>query len=378
MLRKKYKINYNFYGGANYYLPCEITHYTSNVYYNERINPIRTAILNEIIGPSMKYIPTDSKYFQDPMIQLYNEKDYINIILGESANIVNNIIEASIICICEKCLYLHKNPERNREYNKGDKIPRLPLFQHADPNCIKDIKKIEYKPEFLEFNGNNTFHIISRDEIIGKPTFEASKGGNFIGSPNKKVFYLNKPSNKTLELLSTHCKLVQLNCSFVGTGKAEGFRHIDELMCFMPYGIGEYKVWFYNLNEKSFGSEHHKNKLEEYISEMKINRDIVSIELFGGPYSEHSDKFVMIDYYAYKPTFMNRVWVEKNGINPICLLPNDGDALTRQFVITEMGKVKSMISGKPVEYRFIDIPIQNELEPEGGLHCMIKQTFIHP
>ncbi len=38
-------------------------------------------------------------------------------------------------------------------------------------------------------------------------------------------------------------KVVSLNCSF----KASGVRHIDETMCFMPYGQGEYKVWIYKF-----------------------------------------------------------------------------------------------------------------------------------
>lgn len=71
-------------------------------------------------------------------------------------------------------------------------------------------------------------------------------GGNFISSPDNTVFtFDNSEFSGCLNHKLEGDTVVSLNCSF----KAFGVRHIDETMCFMPYGRGEYKVWIYKFRK---------------------------------------------------------------------------------------------------------------------------------
>lgn len=75
-------------------------------------------------------------------------------------------------------------------------------------------------------------------------------GGNFISSPSTDiqpfgcVFCFHIPNEELLKVLNQNlCQnIIQLNCSF----RYNGERHIDEAMCFMPYGA-HWKVWFYYI-----------------------------------------------------------------------------------------------------------------------------------
>jgi hypothetical protein len=68
-------------------------------------------------------------------------------------------------------------------------------------------------------------------------------GGNFISAPNKKIFTIDNTylqDNVGSHLLE---QPIVLDCSFQTNG-----RHIDELMCFMPYGLRKYKIWIYYID----------------------------------------------------------------------------------------------------------------------------------
>jgi len=81
-------------------------------------------------------------------------------------------------------------------------------------------------------------------------------GGNFISSPDNTVFtFDNSDFSNCLNKKLGGDKVVSLNCSF----KAFGIRHIDETMCFMPYGRGEYKVWIYKFRNIEYTDEFHKS-----------------------------------------------------------------------------------------------------------------------
>ena len=68
-------------------------------------------------------------------------------------------------------------------------------------------------------------------------------GGNYISAPNKIIFTLN--NTYLHDKLSSHLEkpVTELKCSFTYNGE----RHIDELMTFMPYGVGKYKIWIYEI-----------------------------------------------------------------------------------------------------------------------------------
>jgi len=70
------------------------------------------------------------------------------------------------------------------------------------------------------------------------------KGGNFIASPNNKfIFCIDGMSSQLNQIFNTYVnqQIIKIQCSF----RAGGGRHIDELMCFRPYGNGMFKVWIY-------------------------------------------------------------------------------------------------------------------------------------
>jgi hypothetical protein len=84
-------------------------------------------------------------------------------------------------------------------------------------------------------------------------------GGNFISSPSNimeglpgSIFYFNNINPRLISELKSKVKqnLVELHCSF--TFKEE--RHIDECMCFMPYGT-HYKVWIYKIRNITYGEQ---------------------------------------------------------------------------------------------------------------------------
>jgi hypothetical protein len=107
-------------------------------------------------------------------------------------------------------------------------------------------------------------------------------GGNFISSPNYPdnlgtIFYFE---NINPALQSVIDGLPQNKCPLSCIFRKSGERHIDECMCFMPYG-DSYKVWIYSirsisinadLTEKVAGcSEVNKNNLYTYINNYAYN-----------------------------------------------------------------------------------------------------------
>ena len=382
MLRK-YKINYIQNAGNihdtsnNFYLPCEITHYTSKVYFNERDKI--TEKITEKIGKSNKTTFTGVGYYQDPYIQLYNGIIYKNI------------------------------------YN-------------TDVVSFFDFNNIGEESDF-----KNDEHI--KVEPLNSSATDQNKGGNFISAPDSTIFYIEGISSNLLSELKTNTtnNIVELKCGFRvfpnhQTSGLDGFRHVDEIMCFMPYGIQGYKIWFYDefdemcfnslldylpdikpivdQNKKLFVSgkitNQEKIRLNKEAIKCKIivlnierlaNLEKISIALFAKPYSECTDKFVFFKYYAFLPSIFNRTWVEtKDSIT--CLFPEINQNIKYQIeinqiktkVMEEMEKIHSIIvpannniqSTKPVQYFFIPVIAANELAPEGTIHCLIKQRFIKP
>lgn len=395
-MQRRYKIEYNQTGESNFYLPCDITHYTSKKYFTN--SPITFPGLNNtirIIGPSDHSTLGGMGYYQDGYIQLYDGTNYVNLC---NLSIVNksDFEKTKMKCLVPNCLLKNKRTgEIISSHNQGDTIPGL-LFNHIlDPvdgykNII--VKSSELKDEFV------TDEFIKIDSFAYKKEIEQSKGGNFISAPDGTIFYVQGPSPCLLDkikLLTTK-QLVELECGFKSGQENVGelydnFRHVDEIMCFMPYGSQGYKIWFYDqfdalsfetLLKNKLTSEEKRSSNVEQIIQRKIdelnlerlrNLEKISMALFKKPYSECGDKFVFFKFYSYKPSIFNRVWFETDR-KCICLFP---DTETNEKLKYEMEKVKSIINPYiKVEHHFIQVKSANELVPEGTVHCLIKQRFV--
>jgi hypothetical protein len=194
----KYKNKYlQLKGGfKTYYLPCEICHYTKSIYTRNTTDDIFNRNVYDVLKANL--VPYG--------INLY--KDSLSVIFSQD----NKIVLKSII--------------NNKSYIYGKEI---------EDNNIKLLKYINFS-DYQDM------------------------GGNYISSPYKKqigyiikdgkwnfpskIFCVNNPlskiSNENLDFFDSYVNqnLVGLKCSFEG--------HIDEMMCFMPYGIDNYKIWFYD------------------------------------------------------------------------------------------------------------------------------------
>jgi hypothetical protein len=366
-MQRTYKIKIDYpIGDHNYYLPCDITHYTCKKYYTNLFPGFQDVI--NIIGPSDHSLFNGKGYFQDGYIQLYNETNYIN--LCNMSIIDSDTFEDKIKkCISSECLYTHKRNGEIIKYLKGDIINTNNIFYKPDSNneyeeIIEKSKKLQY-----DFLTDKFIKISVRLES------EQNKGGNFISAPDGTIFCIEGASNELLDVikLNTTNKIIKLKCSF----KSNNFRHIDELMCFMPYGLNRYKIWFYDiLDESSFRKLQH-DSIEKLNEERLENLNKISNALFNEPYENHIDKFVFLKFYSYKPSIFNRIWYE-TADNCICLFPFINDDISKQ-INCEMINLHSMINPTiQINYFFIKVKDANELIPEGSVHCLIKQRFVRP
>ena len=506
--KNKYSILKNQSGGNNdFYLPCDITHFTDKVYYSDHM----TRILQPSIGVSSTGFG-EFKYYQDPYVQLYNDKlnCYYNLFTSFTTNLYSSTSARK--CDSEQCVFSFTNAikiiqilkalnmytlntlcneptlfdilsfsnikftdEELKTYgdtkidafdiNTSDdfysKLQRIreninTLSLNNLESLIKlnrlDINNVLYmgqpimKKDIYTKNDIIPLHIIGSTykltqgtarlkSIIDKtklkneyPTFlndinkqihfnvenksymEQCKGGNFISAPNGTIFCISGANEKFIDKLTeiSKYKVIQLHCGF----KSNMFRHIDELMCFMPYGNGKYKVWYYNeLNTESFQllfrifntlgynicedilirgdaliqyitSNPNLFNIDEIIKELNkerlTNLEIISKELFNDAFDSCKDNFVFFDYYSYKPSIFNRTWYETNE-KVVCLFPMVITTNNKQILNNEILNVKSYINEtKPITYKYVEVNPANEFHPEGTVHCLIKQRFIKP
>ena len=98
-------------------------------------------------------------------------------------------------------------------------------------------------------------------------------GGNFISSPENIIFTFDNSNFSECLNNNLKSKVVNLNCSF----RYNNERHIDETMCFMPYGTGNYKVWIYNFRTIKFDST--LVKVKEMIESKKIDKIVIDFNI---------------------------------------------------------------------------------------------------
>ena len=363
-------------GGNFFYLPCDITHYTIKKYFSveDRIFPGFSSVIS-LIGDPDESVLGDVGYYQDGYVQLFNGKDYKNITIIN----MNSVAVERTYWECTVNCQIFKFGHYLRSHNIGERF-LLKLSEQIIPQNGFITGKIKlYKNEFL----NDTFIEIKIPKS-NELEYNQSKGGNFISSPNSIIFYIEGAHPKFInELLKSKCPLVEIKCGFKGNNNT--FRHIDEIMCFMPYGPGKYKVWFYDKFDRScfeellgYDSNYINKKIQELNNERLQNLNIISEKLFRKPFNDCVDNFVFFKFYSFRPSIFNRTWYETDE-RCICLFPDGIHQPNLSKLEQEMTKVRSMINAENnVIYKFIKVKSTNELYPEGTVHCLIKQRFVKP
>ena len=412
-----------------FYLPCDITHYTSDIYHN---NDVYYRIIKELFEDMR--MPVHKLYFgkayaQDPYIQLYDgDEKYFNI-YNSGIVVKSDLFKEKTFCDSDVCILKHKfNEDFNKTVSRDQEIVLNFIYPTLSScNVIKNNVNIltgKLNTDFLNFvdiyniekrrtieeliikklitieeprSIKDQIIIHDRSLIISKSIEEQSKGGNFISGPTIigakiPIFYISGISeNYKLLLLSSNSILIELNCSF---SAADNFRHIDELMCFMPYGKKEdgtvnYKIWFYdNLDIDSLSRHKYASDLDQRDRELAdineeriVNLDKICWCLFNGTYVGNEDKFVFFKFYDYYPSILNRLWIETHD-KSVCIYPKQKssriDGYNNNYVIfeKEIPKIKSCINpDKIVYFTELDVLDANPNEPEGGPHCLFKQRF---
>ena len=392
---------------CGYYLPCELTHYTKQVYYSSGFlgGPKLQEItkLQGIIGESNDRI--NSQFCQDPFIQLFNASTntYVNLINTDLIDLYHN----KTICISDTgCTFKRRIGEGEKNFKKNEIISHTfgwKLIEGETQNTrVLQIQSIR----------DDENHLFSEKE---GEKMEQSKGGNFISAPfgsEPGICYIFTVTGASPDLLNKIreyplCDIIELECSFKAYGeRVQGFRHIDELMCFMPYGLTDtkriFKVWFYDeLDSNSFGNLRIKNdqlgiknktfkslqpqKQTEYLrlvnEERMQNLDKISNKLFGSNYDSNQDKFIFFKLYLDLPSIFNRVWIEQQD-KTICLFGNELDIMLplmlplQEAVNAELTNLKSWLNpDKSIEFHWISVTPANSEKPEGSVHCGIKQKL---
>ncbi len=145
---------------------------------------------------------------------------------------------------------------------QGQQIIEVPINSNGsarycqDPAILLKLNGIGNENNYaisVSNNFLNTLDLSSFNQKIDVPATSSNDfGGNFITSPEStqtnpygSIFCFSGIGEPLLTAFGTWCmqNLVQLQCDF----RNQGERHIDECMCFMPYGPGLYKIWIYQI-----------------------------------------------------------------------------------------------------------------------------------
>ena len=381
----KYKVIYEHLqqkGGSEYNLPCDITYYTDSIHYSlPKSFPIPNELdigkdINKYLGESSININFD--YHQDPYVQLYNGNKYYNIVKNKEK--LTFIINKNYCNNKDGCICNIRGNISNFCYLEEFSVPSFNINKY----CDSVITNPEIKNNHIFGNDEFIFYDDKKLDIV----FEQSKGGNYISAPNNTIFYIDGTNIIIDEIKKINCdiKYVELKCSFKASNI---FRHIDELMCFMPYGITKYKIWFYDKFNKIHFNNSEKytlDKISEINKERLDNLEKISQALFSDTFDNCIDNFVFFDFYIWTQSIFNRTWYEKKD-KCICLFPElkpDVSTLLKVSLIeclndkikNEMNNIYSYINNNKPTYHFIKVNDVNIQEPHGTLHCLIKQRFI--
>ena len=197
----------------NLFIPCEIQNITKKIFYDSELSTILFELIAKLsrIDGNIHHtlVGYNLPYFQDPVI-LFNDKnnnDYQLLIVNQRNYIPMNLIDNERRFSFDETYY--SNP-LGQYYDFGGNFISSPIFD--DKSCI------------LCYDGLTT------------------KLENFI-------------------MCFTNQELIKLKCSFT----SNGYRHIDECYCFMPYG-STFKIWSYHINDISY-----KNELKLIVNDERCN-----------------------------------------------------------------------------------------------------------
>lgn len=358
-------------------------------------------------------------YLYENIVKAYIDKKYLDILALFK---IPKYIKPTIRPIISPILFSDEFRKKIKSYNKSiegiiikniiDKkfiqsnINNLELKKYLNYfNEEMEIKYIQYfandNPLIQNFANDNPLirnftndtpliqhfnNIIFYHEI--EPDNEMMKGGNIISSPpfdqnpDGVIFYINKIDQSFHDFLE---KLPQRHLGlnfpfhFREYKDSNPFRHIDEIMTFMPYGKGLFKVWIY-------GDIYINSKKIAIPDEMKENYNNISNILFGSNYELNRDKFVHFDLflnsdYSLKfPSVFNRLYFETSTeIN--CYFSDLIGERNQEILKSELTRIKSFISDLPkqINTHYINT---NDLNADGGqggnLHCFIKNILVPP
>jgi hypothetical protein len=208
-LYQKYKNKYlnlkELMGGARlFYQPCEINRLTSGLFINNTV----------FFDPKMKLYEVLSSHTDEEGTPQYQ----VPIITNGGA-----------------------------EYSQD---PAIFLKRIRDANNENYAIRIRNDIDFSGFNN-----------VYDSPSYNVNDyGGNFITSPEitaahpyGTIFCFQGLTDNLKNILESNCaqNLIQLSCSF----NNQGDRHIDECMCFMPYGGNGFKVWMYYIRNITYSNQ---------------------------------------------------------------------------------------------------------------------------
>lgn len=362
---------------SSYIMPCDISSTTMALYMTnpqmaysgqdkpkvlstikaifEQIEALATQIHHDYIG--------NVGFYQDSCIQL------TNIATKTPFFIVNGLGRSDEPIIPDPA----KRQQYVEELSKNNLMNRM--FIKKDLSNEEQQLLITIKSKYSMPNPRHPENIFNTTQITQlQCDGEQDKGGNFIASPcGNFIFYIEGTSEELIQVLKqkTTSTLVPIGCSF----KFGEFRHIDELMCFMPYGENQFKVWIYGL---SYLSE----KDTSYV-EWKTNLDKVAKALFGKSYQECEEKFVTFDITLSstntinQPPVFNRLFVEDQ--QQVNIIFPKSDVTDSSGFKQEVKQLASFIdSKKPLTIHIVDTtPFHgySGLSQGGNVHCLVKQVM---
>jgi hypothetical protein len=334
------------------------------------INSIFKRIPNFI---NNKYIHTMGGFAQDPLIQLYNIQ----------SNVYNNYIN-KIGWITTKQTYvpihLRKTGATTATKSEKDQNVIFPPEEHYNNIELHD---------YIITNPNGSKE--DREEFI--------KGGNFISSPPTEhaehgvLFYIEPITKELRDILDREViqPIIPLQCSFKFKGvnpsdkiTPREFRHVDEIMTFLPYGKGLFKVWFYDILDKpSIPRDIYANLKRE----QRANLEKISNALFNSSYEDNTERFFIvpidIGYNSFifpHPSVFNLSYIEVNNdvIEPQLFLSSNQKDYLDPIIIAELKKIRSYLTNRPVIYHILDTYCTHgTIKPGGNIHCLIKQEMEH-
>lgn len=239
----------------------------------------------------------------------------------------------------------------NTEYE----LPLLYHFDHRDRSKI--LQQLEEKIPNLVINRLALTPTIS--------TFD--KGGNFLGIPLSHTYIKIYPKEAMM------CEMFPDKC-FVLLSYSQIEGHVDEILCFMPYGIDKFKLWFYQpINTEGLPPEVKTliNKNYEY-NKLKLEAKFGAENIIYFPV-----EFLESGHIKSPPLF-NRLSIKKEKTYTF-VFP-DQSAEIKELINTQIAIIKTNLSDYTININYINTTTSHNMTGfgdtiGGNLHCIVKQVM---